>query len=147
MLYYNNTPLGFIFVVDFSTSYSWLVRQNHERWELWPGGGILHKARLFHPYLFIYDQTWGGSATFKRKWFVLLIRLFTYSYSDLTLALPTAFSSQCWGFMVCWLTDTHLLHYLKNLIALQQSFCGYQMNVVSICFYIPIYKIQKPCCY
>lgn len=53
VLYYTNSPLGSVFVVDFSTSYSWLVRQNHGEWELWPGGGILHKAQLFHPYLFI----------------------------------------------------------------------------------------------
>lgn len=94
------------------------------------------------PFIFIYDQIWGGSTTFKRKWFVLLIRLFTYSYFDLTLALPTAFSSQCCGFMVCWLTDMHLLHYLKNLIASQQSFCRYKMNGISICFYIPIYNTK-----
>lgn len=97
-------------------------------------------------HIFIYDQMWDGSITFKRKWFVLLIRLFTHSYSDLTPALPTAFSSHCCGFMVCWLTDMHL-HYLKNLIALQQSFCRYKVNVISICFYIPIYRIQKHCCY
>lgn len=103
VVYYTSTPLGSVCVVDFSTSYPWLVRQNHEEWELWPGGGMLH--------IFIYDQMWDGSITFKRKWFVLLIRLFTHSYSDLTPALPTAFSSHCCGFMVCWLTDMHLLHY------------------------------------
>lgn len=53
VLYYTNDPLGSVFVVDFSTSYPWLVRQNHEERELRPGGGMLHKAQLFHPYLFM----------------------------------------------------------------------------------------------
>lgn len=53
VLYYTNTPLNSVFVVGFSTSYPWLVRQTHEEQELWPGGGMLHKAQLFLSYLFM----------------------------------------------------------------------------------------------
>lgn len=74
------------------------------RYDLKEEGGMqtlmLHKTQLVWSYLFM-TQMWGKSATFKRKWFVLLIRLFTYSYSDITFALRTAFSLQYSGFMVC----------------------------------------------
>lgn len=49
------------------------------------------RAKLIDSYLFMI-RVWSKSTTFKRKWFVLLIRLFTYSCFDITFALPTAFS-------------------------------------------------------